>query len=231
MNTYLRLISIFLFTACSNYAQTSGDVLADDFSKSISEAGVQLLDCRTAGEFRSGHLQGALQADWTDASQFAERTQFLDKTKPVYVYCLSGSRSGQAANMLRSQGFTQVVNLKGGLIAWKKSGRELVSGKSDKPETTPEQYKSLVASAPLVLVDFGAEWCPPCRKMDPVIESFMKEQEGRVKLVKMDGGVENQLMKLNMVEALPTFIVYKEGKETARKQGVMTREELAELTR
>jgi thioredoxin-like negative regulator of GroEL len=67
--------------------------------------------------------------------------------------------------------------------------------------------------------------------MDPVIESFMKEQEGRVKLVKMDGGVENQLMKLNMVEALPTFIVYKEGKETARKQGVMTREELAELTR
>jgi thioredoxin len=231
MNSYLRLICLFLFTACSNYAQTTGDVTADDFSKAVSQPGIQLLDCRTAGEFRSGHLEGALQADWTVPSQFAERTQYLDKTKPVYVYCLSGSRSGQAAEMLRNNGFTQVVNLQGGLIAWKKSGRGLVSGKSDKPETNPEQYKSMVASAPVVLVDFGAEWCPPCKKMEPVIESFTKENEGRVKVIKMDGGVENQLMKLNMVEALPTFIIYKDGRESARKQGVLTKEELNALTR
>ena len=45
----------------------------------------------------------------------------------------------------------------------------------------------------------------------------------------MDGGVENQLMKQHRVEGLPTFIVYKNGTETARRQGAMSAEELVAL--
>jgi thioredoxin len=131
--------------------------------------------------------------------------------------------------MLRAQGYREVVNLKGGLIAWKKAGQPLVSGNSGKPETTAAQYSALTNAAPVVLVDFGADWCPPCRKMEPVVDAYMKENQGKVSLVKMDGGVENQLMKQHRVEGLPTFIVYKNGKETARKQGAMTAEELAAL--
>jgi thioredoxin len=77
-----------------------------------------------------------------------------------------------------------------------------------------------------VLVDFGAEWCPPCKKMEPVIAEFLKEQSEKVKLVKMDGGNEIELMKTLKVDALPTFILYKKGQESIRKQGVMTKEEL-----
>ncbi len=218
-----------LLAGCANIAQTNGDLTADEFAKGIKQPGVQLLDCRTAGEFRSGHLEGALQADWTDEGQFAERTRYLDKSKPVYVYCLSGSRSSGAADMLRAQGYREVVNLKGGLIAWKKAGQPLVSGNSGKPETSAAQYSALTNAAPVVLVDFGADWCPPCRKMEPVVDAYIKENQGKVSLVKMDGGVENQLMKQHRVEGLPTFIVYKNGKETARKQGAMTAEELAAL--
>jgi rhodanese-related sulfurtransferase len=218
-----------LLAGCANVAQTSGDLTADQFAKNIQQPGIQLLDCRTAGEFRSGHLEGALQADWTDDAQFAERTRYLDKSKPVYVYCLSGSRSSGAAEMLRSQGYREVVNLKGGLIAWKKAGYALVSGNSGKPETSAEQYTALTNGGPVVLVDFGADWCPPCRKMEPVVDAFIKESNGRVSLVKMDGGVENQLMKQHRVEGLPTFIVYKNGRETARRQGAMSAEELAVL--
>lgn len=225
----MRLITLMLLVGCANVAQTSGDLTADQFAKGIQQAGIQLLDCRTAGEFRSGHLEGALQADWTDAAQFAERTRYLDKSKPVYVYCLSGSRSSGAAEMLRSQGYKDVVNLKGGLIAWKKSGYTLVSGNSGKPETSAEQYAALTKGDAVVLVDFGADWCPPCRKMEPVVDAFIKERKGSVRLVKMDGGVENQLMKQHRVEGLPTFIVYKNGKETARRQGAMSAEELDAL--
>jgi rhodanese-related sulfurtransferase len=222
-------MTLMLLAGCANVAQTSGDLTADAFAKGIQQPGIQLLDCRTAGEFRSGHLEGALQADWTDATQFAERTRYLDKSKPVYVYCLSGSRSSGAAETLRAQGYREVVNLKGGLIAWKKAGHTLVSGNSGKPETSAAQYAALTNEGSVVLVDFGADWCPPCRKMEPVVDAFIKESKGTVRLVKMDGGVENQLMKQHRVEGLPTFIVYKNGKETARRQGAMSAEELAAL--
>jgi thioredoxin len=229
MKSYFRLIALFLLSACSNYAQTGGEVTVENFEKAIAKGGVQLLDVRTAGEFQTGHIQGALQADWTDPTQFKDRTQYLDKSKPVYVYCLSGGRSAQAAKMMRENGFKEVVNLQGGINAWKREGRPLDSPEAGKAETTADQYQSLVSSAAVVLVDYGAEWCPPCRKMEPVIAAYMKENEGKVKLVKMDGGVETQLMKQHGVEALPTFIVYKNGKETARKQGVMTKEEMTAL--
>jgi thioredoxin len=231
MKSYFPLIALFLLSSCSNYAQTGGEATAENFENAIAKGGVQLLDVRTAGEFRSGHIKGALQADWTDAEQFKDRTQYLDKSKPVYVYCLSGGRSAQAAKMLQEQGFTEVVNLQGGINAWKKEGRPLQRPEAGKPETGADQYQSLVSSAPVVLVDYGAEWCPPCRKMEPVIAAFMKENENKVRLIKMDGGVETQLMKQHGVDALPTFIVYKNGKETARKQGIMTKEEMAALVK
>jgi thioredoxin len=88
-----------------------------------------------------------------------------------------------------------------------------------------DSYMGQVQSTTHVLVDFGAEWCPPCRKMEPVLESFMKANAGKLTLVKMDGGVEDQLMKSLKVEALPTFILYKNGKEVIRKQGLVTQEE------
>jgi thioredoxin-like negative regulator of GroEL len=65
--------------------------------------------------------------------------------------------------------------------------------------------------------------------MEPVLRAWIEEKKGAVKLVQIDGGTDAQLMKLNQVEAMPTFIVYKDGKETARKQGVLTKEELEQL--
>jgi thioredoxin-like negative regulator of GroEL len=75
------------------------------------------------------------------------------------------------------------------------------------------------------LVDFGAEWCPPCRKMEPILQSFAKDNADKVSLLKMDGGLETELMKMLKVEALPTFILYKDGKEIKRKQGLVSRDE------
>lgn len=86
---------------------------------------VQLLDVRTAAEYQRGHLKNTLQADWLDKKQFAERTEHLDKLKPILVYCASGVRSGEAMKWLAAKGFTNVANLKGGLSAWKMDGKPL----------------------------------------------------------------------------------------------------------
>jgi rhodanese-related sulfurtransferase len=60
-----------------------------DFEKGIATKNIQLLDVRTAEEYKSGHIAHALQSDWNNQDQFRSRAQHMDKTKPVYVYCAS----------------------------------------------------------------------------------------------------------------------------------------------
>jgi rhodanese-related sulfurtransferase len=210
---------VFIMASCNNVAQTGGELDVNAFEKALADKNIQLLDVRTAGEFGSGHLTGALQADWTDRSQFMDRTSHLDPKRQVFVYCLSGGRSSAAADYLRSKGF-QVTNMSGGISAWNRAGKPL-EGASGKPETMRSEYDRLTKSAPTVIVDFGADWCPPCRKMEPVLNAFMNgKSEAVVKLVKMDGGIETSLMKALGVSALPTFILYHNGVEHKRFQGV-----------
>jgi len=225
-NTFFFPLFLTIFISCNTIAQTAGNLTPEEFEKALANKNIQLLDVRTAGEYRSGHINGSLQADWLNTAEFDSRTIHLDKSKPVYVYCQSGARSSEAAKSLVEKGFKEVVNLKGGISAWKKSGKKLEAEDASKMQTSQPDYNALTSSSSLVLVDFGAEWCPPCKKMEPVIASFMQEQGSKVKLVKMDGGIETGIMNTLKVEGLPTFIIYRNGKETNRKQGIMSKEEL-----
>jgi thioredoxin len=118
-----------------------------------------------------------------------------------------------------------VINLEGGINAWKRESKPLVGVDPNAKQTSMASYEGQVRSTNIVLVDFGAEWCPPCKKMEPVLDAFMKQNNKKLTLVKMDGGIETALMKSLKVEALPTFILYKNGKEVKRKQGLVTQEE------
>ena len=88
------------------------------FSKAIAQPGTQILDVRTAEEYKSGHIANALQANWLDPKEFTKRTQHLDKAKTVYIYCQSGGRSASAQTALMQAGF-KVVNLEGGMSNWR----------------------------------------------------------------------------------------------------------------
>ena len=134
-------------------------------------------------------------------------------------------RSSAAAKWLLDNGFKDVQNLKGGLIAWKQEGKS-VEGVDARAQLTIDKYKELTQSADVVLVDFGAEWCPPCKQMEPVLKKIQNELPNQFTLVKVDGGTDIEVMKKMKVEAIPVFIVYKKGKEVWRKQGVV---ELSEL--
>ncbi len=216
------LLSTFLIISIYAKAQVPA-VKPAEFSSAIKAQNIQVLDVRTADEFKSGHLPHALQANWLNKTEFNDRTQHLDKNKTVYIYCLSGGRSAAAGAALMAQGY-KVVNMEGGINGWKNASLP-VEGTSNVKQTSMEAFNGQVNSTNLVLVDFGAEWCPPCRKMEPVLQAFMKENNKKLTLVKMDGGAETDLMKSLNVEALPTFILYKNGKEVKRKQGLVSKEE------
>jgi len=208
--------------SCSNQAQ---EVLpAEEFERKMKDKDAIILDVRTAEEFNTGHIKNAFQADWTKRDQFNDRTQYLDKNKSVYIYCLSGGRSAAAAEALRKNGFN-VVNLEGGITAWKKAGKPL-EGLTEENKLSNEQYLALAGSAKLVMIDFGASWCPPCKKMEPVIEDIKKDMTDKVSVKFVDGGANTALMNTWKVEALPTFIIYQQGKEVWRKQGIISKEDL-----
>lgn len=124
MRQFLLLLSILLF-ACTAPGQGSGSLDAAGFDARLTEQGAQLLDVRTAGEFQGGHLADARNFDWTNGELEAIAPK-LDKSKPVLLYCASGRRSAAARDFLVKQGFTDVVDLSGGIGAWTSAGRPVV---------------------------------------------------------------------------------------------------------
>ena len=88
-----------------------------EFKLQIENKDVQLVDVRTPQEFISGHIANANNIDLF-SEKFNIEFEKLDKEKPVYVYCRSGSRSAQAANKLINMGFKEIYDLDGGYLNW-----------------------------------------------------------------------------------------------------------------
>ena len=197
----------------------------DDFEKAISKEGSQVLDVRSMEEYQSGHIKNALLADWADRDEFMYRIQSLDKLKPVYAYCFSGARSSRAAAWLREKGFV-AYNLDGGIAAWKRENKPLV-GTTQVKQVSRQEYETLIPKDKIVLVDISASWCPPCKKMEPIVDSLSKSAAVHFMLVKIDGGEQNSITQELKITAFPTFIIYRNGKEYWRKSGIVSGEELS----
>ena len=221
----ILIVCVLLIASNQLLVAQAGALTTTAFQQKMATPKIQLLDVRTAGEYQSGHLKNSLQADWNNQAEFTRRVKYLDKDKPVLVYCASGVRSAQAANWLAANGFHDVQNMQGGLSAWKMEGKP-VEAPANAKQLAIQQYNAGVKAESVVLVDVGAEWCPPCKKMEPVLAQLQKELSGSYSLVKVDGGNDIDVMKELKVTDLPVFIIYKNGKETWRQQGVV---ELSEL--
>ena len=79
---------------------------------------VQLVDVRTPGEYRAGHIDDAVNFDLSNRNAFMKQIETLAKDQPVYLYCLVGSRSAYAAKILRDKGFTKIYDYSGGYNDW-----------------------------------------------------------------------------------------------------------------
>lgn len=122
------LFSLVVSPACGT-AQSGGyETLEPEAYRAAIDAAADplVLDCRTPEEFVEGALPNALNYDYLDR-EFAYRVDSLPRDRPVFVYCASGGRSAQAAELLYDIGFEEVYNLEGGL-----------RGAAEAAEATPE---------------------------------------------------------------------------------------------
>lgn len=123
-----------LLVACStkdntnNSQEVINELLEPQAFKSKIEStpdGV-VLDVRTPEEVAQGVISGAKVIDFREAD-FEQQIESLDKSKPYFVYCASGGRSGKTATVMKEKGFTKVYSLEGGLTAWREQGLEVVT--------------------------------------------------------------------------------------------------------
>jgi rhodanese-related sulfurtransferase len=83
---------------------------------------VVLIDVREDSEYAEGHIPGAVLIP---LGQIPDRLGEIPQDKTVIAVCRSGNRSSQAANFLRQQGFDNVHNMQGGMLAWGQAGYEI----------------------------------------------------------------------------------------------------------
>jgi thioredoxin 1 len=221
--TALVLIGLWLSTFTTSRAQTEIKLSPDEFEKALTaQTGYQLVDVRTKEEFAKDHLKNSLNIN-VKGNDFDKLLTYLDKSKPTYVYCLSGGRSAVAAEKMRTQGFTKVYELDGGILKWNSTNKPVEKSDQIKkqPGLSTEAFGKLLESDKLVLVDFGAKWCSPCKKMAPILEKFASDFNQQVKLVKIDVDENQELTKSQQVTELPTLFLYKGKKIVWQQTGFM----------
>jgi rhodanese-related sulfurtransferase len=105
-------------TASDQQASGIQVISAEEYKKAISSGKVQLVDVRTPEEYSSGHIDKAVNINYYDP-EFKKQIAKLDKSKPVYIYCRSGSRSQGAAKIMQELGFTSIIDLRGGYMNYR----------------------------------------------------------------------------------------------------------------
>lgn len=101
------------------------------------------------------------------------------------------------------------------------------NGKLIKVSDRNFQEEVLESTMP-VLVDFWASWCMPCRILEPVIEKLAEENQGKLRVCKLNTDENQHVAAQYGIQGIPTLIFFKEGKEVGRVVGVLPKQKIQE---
>jgi thioredoxin len=232
MKRFTYLSFLILLFSCSGNSQTYINLNPNDFKAEIEQNAGIILDVRTPNEVSTGQIENASTIDFYDEN-FKDKIAKIQKDKTVYVYCKSGGRSSKAAQLLVNAGQSKVINLQGGIMAWKREGFAITSFEdthdSNIQEFSISDFNTVLSENNIVLVDFHTLWCAPCRKMAPMIDALEKDYENKVSISRVDIDKSEELADEHNIVAVPTLILFESGKEIWRNTGLLSKEELVNV--
>ena len=91
-----------------------------------------------------------------------------------------------------------------------------------------DEFDSTIASSQLVLVDFWAEWCGPCKQIGPILDEIANEMSGKLTVAKVNIDNNPDSPSKYGVRGIPTMILFKDGKAIATKVGSLPKSQLVE---
>lgn len=102
-----------------------------------------------------------------------------------------------------------------------------VVARADVPYIPTSKFENILAQTKTpVVIQFGADWCPYCRKLQPALSSFAGSNRGKVVVYRINIDEEREVADFYRISSLPTLILFNGGSEFDRIAGVPTEEEL-----
>jgi len=226
---FLSIVTALVLTSCGNQQVNLLDAKNFEAQIKTDSAEAQIIDVRTPQEFADDHLNNAVNIDW-NGEKFNEEAKKLDASKPTFVYCAGGKRSAEAAAKLIELGFKEVYDLDGGFRAWNKEHKITAMGGSlGNHEMSVDDFNKFITSKNMVLVDFNATWCPPCKKLSPILDEISAEKMDSLTVLKIDVDQQKTVADHFKIYNLPELRLYQNGKMVWQGLGFHSKTQLLEI--
>jgi thioredoxin 1 len=92
-----------------------------------------------------------------------------------------------------------------------------------------QSFHDIIQSSTPVLVDFHAEWCGPCKAMNPIIKDVARQLQGKLRIIKVDIDQAEMAARQYGVSSVPTFMIFKEGQIKWRHSGMIDKASLIKV--
>ena len=120
----IAILSLILAFSCDYLSPTKINFISDSDLIEIQEIDYIIIDVRTTDEFSSGYIKNAINLDFYSET-FQNDILSIDKSLAVVLYCRTNNRSTKTANILKENGFKEILVLEGGITDWVKNGNDI----------------------------------------------------------------------------------------------------------
>lgn len=228
MKNQLFVALVLVLSAC-NLNNNQHVLEPADFKAKVSEANAQILDIRDEADFKKGHIANAVNIS-SKSTDFEAQTASLYSDVPTYIYGNTEAEAMSAAQTLGALEFKKLFVLKGGVSAWTAAGLALEAEKPRKiyeSDTIP--FEEARKGSKLVMVDFNATWCKPCKMLEPFVHRLHDNRDAEVIVYSIDVDQRRDLAMEYSANSIPLLVFIKNNKILYRSEGYIDEAQLNSL--